>query len=80
MDAALEWAEYHRLMCPSCGQVKTESMNPEMAHAYEAVSLTCYGCATRDAEMRKVANAKSSGHYGDMAFDGMYVAVRQSEG
>jgi hypothetical protein len=54
-------------------------MDPKMAHSFEAVPLTCYGCAARDAETRRASAARSGGRFSDEAFDGAYIAVQRVE-
>jgi hypothetical protein len=76
---AMEWIDDQSLICAGCGQSKLESMDPAMAHSYEAVPVTCYGCAACDAEKRNVQNAMSGGSYSDSAFDGMHIGVKKKE-
>lgn len=78
VTAALEWDEYRSSRC-SCGQPRHESMDPANDGAYVASPIQCFACATKDAEMRRAAKARSSGQYGDGAFDGVYFAVERRE-
>jgi hypothetical protein len=75
--AALEWADYQSLHCSGCGHLRSESMDPDNAGAYEAVPLTCFACAAKDRETREAGEARSSGRYGKGALDGVFIAVHR---
>lgn len=79
MNAALEWIDYQALICPGCGHLKTDTMDPGQARTFEATPLTCYGCAARDAEKRNVSRAIAADEYADSAFDGVYIAVARQD-
>ena len=62
-------------MCSGCGLPKSETMDPEMHGRYEAVPLTCFACAERDAESRNASESRSK--FAAHAFDGVYFAVQE---
>ncbi len=49
--------------------------------SYEAVPIHCYACAERDAENRRIGEARSGDDYGSGSFDGLYLSIieRQNE-
>ena len=74
-EAALDWLAREDLLCGGCSQPKTESMDPANSESYEAVPVTCFACAARDAEKRHAQEIRGSGEMGSGAFDGIYLTV-----
>lgn len=52
-------------------------MDPANSEAYEAVPVTCFACATRDAERRQASEAMHGSKYGKSAFDGLHIGVTE---
>lgn len=52
-------------------------MDPENSEAYEAVVLTCFACAKREAQSRQAGEDSRSGKYGAAAFDGLKIGVTE---
>lgn len=47
--------------------------------AYEAVAVHCYACAARDAENRRIGQARQGDDFGSGSFDGLYVSIIESQ-
>ncbi len=43
--------------------------------AYEAMPIHCFACAERDAENRRISEARSGEDYGSGSFDGLYLSI-----
>lgn len=76
-QAALEWAEYESSLCVGCGNRLADCMDEANDGAYEAVALHCFACAERDAENRRIGEARSSDEYGGGSFDGLYLTIAE---
>lgn len=54
-------------------------MDEANATAYEAVPVTCFACAARDAERRHAHDEMQNDRIGKAAFDGLLVGVVKKE-
>jgi hypothetical protein len=43
----LQWQAEHDLTCHGCGHHRDESMNPDLADAWDVTSVRCFACEAK---------------------------------
>ena len=75
----MEWMDYTKGLCSGCRNPVSETMNPDNDGMYEAVPVTCFACAARDAETRAINQARSDQSHGSGSFDGLLISIQKRE-